>query len=311
MGNLRVAIAAIWLIGAIAAVFYARAQQIPAWVAVPVGIAFLIEISLYATLGRAVLRKPWQFLLAALAPYLVYSLATGVFASKHFLLLLVLCSVLSWWLALIPSLDLVFMAVVAAVQITVLYRDLYPPPWPDLKVHVLGHLMLFRTAMGTMLEFRGDGCGFGFFPGREHWKTGLRYFAYLAPAALAVNWAVGFAQPRLVSGFWWKAPGTFVGILWVVALGEEFLFRGTLLPRLAQRIGTTWALIASSIAFGSVHLWASAFPNWRFAVVAAVAGMFYGWAYLATGSIRSAMVTHALTVTMWRTFFAIKAGSAL
>jgi len=52
-----------------------------------------------------------------------------------------------------------------------------------------------------------------------------------------------------------------------------------------------------------VHLWYRPFPNWRIAILAAVAGVFYGLAYRQARSIRASMVTHALTVTAWRLFF--------
>jgi uncharacterized protein len=52
-----------------------------------------------------------------------------------------------------------------------------------------------------------------------------------------------------------------------------------------------------------VHLPFGTFPNWRFALIAAIAGWFYGRAYLKTGSIRAAMVAHALTNVTWKTFF--------
>ena len=65
-----------------------------------------------------------------------------------------------------------------------------------------------------------------------------------------------------------------------------------------------WAgLLLTSLLFGSVHLWYRPFPNWRIAVLAAVAGVFYGLAYRQARSIRASMVTHALTVTAWRLFF--------
>ena len=38
-------------------------------------------------------------------------------------------------------------------------------------------------------------------------------------------------------------------------------------------------------------------------VLAAVAGVFYGMAFRTGKGIRAAMVTHALTVTTWKTFF--------
>jgi membrane protease YdiL (CAAX protease family) len=58
------------------------------------------------------------------------------------------------------------------------------------------------------------------------------------------------------------------------------------------------------VVFGLVHLWFREFPNWQFAVIAGVAGVFYGLAYVASGGIRAAMVTHALVVATWRTFLA-------
>jgi membrane protease YdiL (CAAX protease family) len=57
------------------------------------------------------------------------------------------------------------------------------------------------------------------------------------------------------------------------------------------------------LLFGAAHFWFRTFPNWRFAAVAAVAGVFYGLAFRQARSIRASMVTHALTVTAWRLFF--------
>jgi membrane protease YdiL (CAAX protease family) len=53
-----------------------------------------------------------------------------------------------------------------------------------------------------------------------------------------------------------------------------------------------------------VHLPFRQFPNWRFAILAGVAGIFYGLAFLKAKSVRASMVTHALLVTTWRVFFA-------
>ena len=42
---------------------------------------------------------------------------------------------------------------------------------------------------------------------------------------------------------------------------------------------------------------------WIPLLLAAVAGVFYGMAFRTGKGIRAAMVTHALTVTTWKTFF--------
>ena len=96
---------------------------------------------------------------------------------------------------------------------------------------------------------------------------------------------------------------TFLGMLWVVALGEEFFFRGLLQQWLGKWLRSPVAgwLLASAL-FGLAHLPFRSFPNWRFAAIAAVAGLLYGRAYVKAGSIRAAMVTHALVNTTWRVF---------
>jgi membrane protease YdiL (CAAX protease family) len=73
---------------------------------------------------------------------------------------------------------------------------------------------------------------------------------------------------------------------------------------MTQWLKNDWAgLVAASLLFGSVHVWTGDFPNWRFAAVAATAGLFYGMAFRRARSIRASMVSHALTVTTLRVFF--------
>ena len=108
----------------------------------------------------------------------------------------------------------------------------------------------------------------------------------------------------MAPNFWWRAPLTFIGILWVVGLAEECLFRGLLLHRLRATMRPLHALALSSLAFGLAHLWFPPFPNWKFVILASVAGLFYGRAYLEARAVRASMVAHALTVTAWRTFLA-------
>jgi membrane protease YdiL (CAAX protease family) len=63
------------------------------------------------------------------------------------------------------------------------------------------------------------------------------------------------------------------------------------------------ALLVASLLFGAAHLgFAHLFPNWRFSLVAAIAGVFYGLAWRETRTVQSSMVTHALVVTVWRIF---------
>src|SRR5262249_26742277 len=136
------------------------------------------------------------------------------------------------------------------------------------------------------------------------------YFLALLPAAALVAWLVKFGTPHLPGSGWTRIPviavGTFFGILWVTALGEEFLFRGLLQPWLGQWLRNEWVgLLVTSALFGLIHLWMprNRFPDWQFVALVATAGVFYGLAFRQAKSIRASMVTHALTVTAWRVFF--------
>ena len=52
-----------------------------------------------------------------------------------------------------------------------------------------------------------------------------------------------------------------------------------------------------------MHLPFGRFPNWRFALLAGIAGLFYGRAYAKSGGIRAAMVAHALMNTCAQMLF--------
>jgi membrane protease YdiL (CAAX protease family) len=170
--------------------------------------------------------------------------------------------------------------------------------------------MLIRTAALAILAIRGNvKAEYRFLPKREEWLTGFRYFAFMLPVIAAAFWALGLVrlrpQPNNAALTILLAIGTFFGVLWVVALSEEFFFRGLLQQWIADWTGkSSLALIAASVLFGCAHLsFHRQFPNWRWAIVAAILGIFTGLAWRRSRSVQSAMVTHSLIVTVWLVFF--------
>jgi membrane protease YdiL (CAAX protease family) len=150
--------------------------------------------------------------------------------------------------------------------------------------------------------------GFGFWPSAREWKIGAVFFLLMLPVVAALAWWIGFGTFHAPTTSWIRTPVivalNFFGALWVLSLGEEFFFRGLLQQWMTGWLRSEWAgLIATSILFGAVHLPRGGFPNWRFALLAAVAGVFYGLAFRQASSIRASMVSHALTVTTMRVFF--------
>ena len=312
-----------WTAVLLGGLVYAQFLDVPSRIAAPVIAAFLWEASFYLVPGFAAVRtameKRWPprvlafgLIVSSAAPYCAYTLPTGLFDWRGLALLLSLAAAASFCYLCLPHngyTDSIFLVFMAAVVLSGCFAAIYPIPAPRVRLDILGQMMWIRTGVLAMLWFRrAEGIGFGFIPTRAEWKIGLRNYLYFLPVGLPLGLAIGFVRFRPLPHEWYVvagvALGTFLGMLWVVALGEEFFFRGVMQQGLSRRLGNRAAgLILASVAFGLIHLPFRSFPNWKFALVAAIAGLFYGRAYSQAGGIRAAMITHALVNTTTRIFF--------
>jgi len=313
LGGFRAALLAGWIALSAAGWLYARLKGIPLWIAAPVMAAFLLEYPFYLAPAFEHVRERFAhshawLVVSFIAPYVLYASSTGQFRWVALVQLTALAAALSLWYRVLPAAplaDSAFMVLVAAVVLRGYFDPIYTSPLPGLHLDILGHLALVRLcAMVMLVERRVTGIGYGFIPTWAEWKTGLRHFAYFLIAGVPLAWATRLVRLGPIMPAW-KIAATFLGMLWVVAIGEEFFFRGLLQQWLTAWSGRpAWALAGASILFGAAHLGFRGFPNWRFALAAAVAGWFYGRAYRQACSIRASMVTHALVVTLWRAAFA-------
>lgn len=94
-----------------------------------------------------------------------------------------------------------------------------------------------------------------------------------------------------VHGSWAAAAGLTFANLLPAAIGEELLLRGYVFAVLRESIGWRWTLIATSIAFGLLHI-----PNpgadAESVLLVMLAGFFLGSVLLATGSLYAAIAVH-------------------
>ena len=303
-----------WLAGVAAARFYPWPAPPPPGVAA----AFLLEASLFLTLGfPAVIERlkalpPVALAISGIAPYCLYSVASGVFEWRSLAVLAALTALAAFWFRVVPRhplTDLAFLAVVAGVSLTRLFPVLYAPAGPKLRVDFLGQMMWRRVAILSVLLYRPmPGIDLGFLPSRRQWLDGLREYLFFVPFGVALSLSTGFARFQPIKDEPLRAllvvVGTFLAMLWFLALTEEFFFRGLLQQWLAGWFSNPWAvLLLASALFGAAHLTFRYPPlNWRFALVAAAAGVFYGRAFQ-RGGIRAAMVSHALVNVTWRVLF--------
>jgi len=314
-GNFRIALAAGCVALSVAGFLYARERNIPAWAAVPIVAAFLVEYSFYilpgfesvrAFLSRRFSHKELASWLAcsAMAPYLIYSVPTGVFGRQGAAGLAAMIAAVCFWYALFAPrriADLALLTLLAAIELSGVLKQIYVSPIPQ-RIDVLGHLMLIRTAVVVMLLIRRvQGVGFGFVPTEREFVIGLRHFVYFCAAGLPIAFALKMVHYNWEWTVLWKALLTFLGMLWVVSLSEEFFFRGLLQQWLAKWTGSPWlAVVTAAMLYGLSHITFRSFPNWRVSLLTAIAGLFFGRAYQQAGSIRASMVCHALVATVWR-----------
>jgi membrane protease YdiL (CAAX protease family) len=187
------------------------------------------------------------------------------------------------------------------------FQAVFIPLVPQLRNEFafLGHFILIQMAIAVLLLGRRvPDPGFGFIPAWREWRIGVVHYLWFAVLGLPLALLMKAVHLRAAPAPAWSVLGTLVGYLWVVALSEEFFFRGVL----QQWIGN-WtrsasrALLITSVLFGLIHLGYRRFPNWRWVLVATLLGWCCGRARNQAGNIRAAVVTHALAVATWRGFF--------
>ena len=152
-----------------------------------------------------------------------------------------------------------------------------------------------------------EGVGYRLIPRKGDLLDGLANlvgFSVLGvPLGIALNFIHFRPQAVSIPAF----VGQFLGIYLTIAIPEELLFRGVLQNFLVKSIRGTrhglYGLVIASVVFGLSHLHHAPVPNWRYAIVATLAGLFYGNAYRTRQRLCASALTHALVDTMWHFWF--------
>jgi membrane protease YdiL (CAAX protease family) len=136
-------------------------------------------------------------------------------------------------------------------------------------------------------------------------RAGLTNFAGFAIIAIPLGFAIHFIHYGFSVQKLYMAIPVFAGIFLFTALPEEFLFRGLIqnwIERTTRR--RVMSLLIASIIFGASHLNnGPPIPNYRYFLMASIAGIFYGSAWSRTGSLMASALTHALVDTVWSVVF--------
>jgi uncharacterized protein len=276
---------------------------------------FMLLAGLYLAPGFAAVRmrlkrtRWWLIFAAFLTPYLIYAPGAGDFR----------------WIALakLATLAIVPLGVFAFAPV----REPRRMNWQDgvallwLYIPVQFHLTsgiwtvpvnldfmarLFVVGVGAwaFVAVRGiEDAGYDFVLSRAIVHDAVVSFAGFSVIGIPLGLAMRFIawNPR-----WRGAPqfiADYVTLFLFVAIAEELFFRGLLQNLLEGSIGArNLAQAMVSVAFGFSHIGHAPAPNWRYVVLATIAGWFYGLAYRKHRSLMASAGCHAMVDTVWRTF---------
>jgi CAAX protease family protein len=176
--------------------------------------------------------------------------------------------------------------------------------WPS-GLRALNELFLLDAGLYGFLAIRHlNGTGFNFHLKWSDWKTGLRELLFFAPFVLVLGLALGFIHPhRNLPGIG-SAMLRWVAIFVFTALPEELFFRAWVQNLLERRVERRAALVIASVLFGLSHFnKRSAHFNWRYVLLATIAGIFYGRAWREHRRVPASTITHASVDWLWGLWF--------
>src|SRR6266566_2741818 len=179
-------------------------------------------------------------------------------------------------------------------------------PFPGGRLaYVFTVLLCVNIALACfVLVRRVNGIGYSIGWGR-HWGFFiLASFVVFACIAIPLGQGMHFIEFAPQVSQWKSLPFLSIGILFFTAWPEEFLFRGLLqnmLLRATKSDLVGWCI--ASLLFGFSHITNNYSPNWRYVVLATIAGFFYGWTWRKTGSIFASALLHAAVDATWHFLF--------
>ena len=132
--------------------------------------------------------------------------------------------------------------------------------------------------------------------------VGLRECVFYLPIALILGELTGFIHFHAALPSFGKVLAAIIVTSLLVALPEELFFRAVLQNLIETRLGKTAALLVTSVLFGISHFNHAAF-NWRYVLLASIAGVFYGRAWRKDRQILAAIVTHTGVDVVWSLWF--------
>jgi len=183
----------------------------------------------------------------------------------------------------------------------------FEPAWPA-DFEAVGKILLVDAGLYGFLGIRQlTGSGFNFRMRWSDWQIGFRELVFFAPVVIALGLALGFLHLHASRPPISTAVLRWIEIFFFVALPEELFFRSWVQNLLERRGGRYGGLITASILFGLSHFNKRNPPgahfNWRYVLLATIAGIFYGRAWRDERRVPASTVTHTFVDWLWSWWF--------
>ena len=272
-------------------------------------IPFLAAIFFPGAVERRAITLPLtaRFLLPAILslPYALVSISAGIFQWDWFVLYLLLpvaISLLLWQATCVDPKqrgnwrDFTILATLGLAVDLRWFEAAWPP-----SLGIFNKFLLLNMGLYGFLVCRKlDGVGLDLRLRKQDILIGLREFAFYAPLAVAVGLSLGFLHLHIGWPPLTRAIGAPLFTFFFIAIPEEIFFRGWLQNLLERRFGRTSALLFTAALFGLSHFnKRTAYFNWRYVLLAALAGIFYGRAWRQQRRVAASTITHTAVDTVW------------
>jgi uncharacterized protein len=258
--------------------------------------------------------RSWRIAAPALLvlPYTVLAIRSHMFRWEWFTVYCALPVVIAWLLSRASAVDPEQRgnwrdAIILLTLGLIVDLRWFDVAWPA-GLRGIGNLLLVDAGLYGFLGVRRlSGTGFDFHFRWSDWKTGLRELAFFAPIVIALGLALGFIHPHKNVPPVGRALLSWIGIFVFVAVLEELFFRTWVQNLLERRFSKRAALLTASVLFGLSHFnkrnFGSAHFNWRYVLLATIAGIFYGRAWREQRRITASAITHTFVDWLWTLWF--------
>lgn len=239
-------------------------------------------------------------------PYFVFAAGTPVFYWRAAVVVVAFPVLLAAFLGLPKLSERMTLRDCAALTLIVAayYLHWLQIAWPLPQLSLFPKLFLADVALYCFLVVRNiEGTGFSLIPSLRGFAVGLREWVFYFPIALLIGELTGFIYFHRAMPHASTVAGSLALTFFLVAMPEEVFFRSILQNLLETRLGRTAALAIAAALFGLSHFNRGSTFNWRYVLLAAIAGIFYGRAWRANRQVFASIVTHTAVDVVWSLWF--------